>query len=80
MHRKTGMNAKVASLASACNFMVRTHGDSAYPLLSHTAKGGGYHLSASRICVEWGFGKICTLWAGIDDDRKLQLYHNSPGL
>jgi hypothetical protein len=78
--RKTRINSKVAALADACQFSVRTHGDSAYPLLSNTAKGGGYAMSASRICVEWGFGKVCNLWAGIDYDRKMQLYHNAPGL
>jgi hypothetical protein len=70
----------MSSLQAASGLRVQTHGDSAYPVLSNTAKGGGYQLSKSRICVEWGFGKICTLWAGIDYDRKLQLYGNSPGI
>ena len=78
--RKTGINSKVASVAAACQFSVRTHGDSAYAAMSHTAKGGGYMLSKSRICVEWGFGKVTSLWAGIDYDRKMQLYLNCPGL
>jgi hypothetical protein len=69
----------MASLEAACGFRVQTHGDSAYPILSNTAKGGGYQMSKSRICVEWGFGKICTLWSGIDYERKLQIYGNSPG-
>ena len=70
----------MASLEAACGFRVSTHGDSAYPVLSNTVKGGGYQLSKSRICVEWGFGKTCTLWAGIDYDRKLQIYGTSPGI
>ena len=78
--RQTRINDKMASLEASVGFRVRTHGDSASPVLSNTAKGGGYQMSKSRICVEWGFGKVCSLWAGIDYDRKMQIYLNAPGL
>ena len=79
MHRDTRINAKVAALERACGFPVKTHVDSAYAVASNTAKGGGYRMSKSRECVEWGFGLVCSLWAGIDWDRKLMLYLNKPG-
>jgi hypothetical protein len=78
--RQTRINDKMASLEASVGFRVRTHGDSAYPVLSNTAKGGGYQMSKSRICVEWGFGKVCSLWAGIDYHRKMQIYLNAPGM
>jgi hypothetical protein len=77
--RDTRINAKVAELERICGFPVKTHVDSAYAVASNTVKGGGYQMSRSRECVEWGFGLVCSLWAGIDWDRKLQLYLNRPG-
>ena len=37
--------------------------------MSNTCKGGGLEMSRVRVCVEWGFGKIAALWAGVDYDR-----------
>jgi hypothetical protein len=73
------MNAKVARLQRACGFRVLTHGDSAYAVNTNTCKGGGYNLSRTRICVEWGFQKIVSKWAGVDYDRRQQLFLTGPG-
>ena len=56
-----------------------THGDSAYAVNTNTCKGGGYNLSRTRICVEWGFQKIVSQWAGVDYDRRQQLFATGPG-
>jgi hypothetical protein len=61
--------AQVARLQQAVGFLVKNHTDSAYAVMSNTCKGGGYEMSRVRICVEWGFGKIVALWAGVDYDR-----------
>jgi hypothetical protein len=31
-------------------------------------------MSRMRICVEWGFGKLKTLWAFLDWSKKLKIY------
>ena len=56
-------------MQQAVGFPVKNHTDSAYAVMSNTCKGGGSEMSRVRICVEWGFGKIVALWAGVDYDR-----------
>ena len=73
------LNAKVARLQQVCGFRVLTHGDSAYAVNTNLCKGGGYNMSRTRICVEWGFQKIVSLRAGVDYDRRQQLFLTGPG-
>jgi hypothetical protein len=77
--RQSGLNAKVARLQQVCGFRVMNHGDSAYAVNTNTCKGGGYNMSRTRICVEWGFGKIVSKWAGVDYVKRQQLFLTGPG-
>lgn len=83
--RKSGLNSRLASLQEGYEFQGRVYGDAAYPMLSHVDRGfrganltdaqKAYNMALStvRISVEWQFGVITSIFAGVNFKQNLQL-------